>query len=81
MGETGQPFRLSDAAGGPAAGRLAARLSLKAFGRDRSGATAVEYGLICALVFLVIVASVTTFGTRTTTIIQTVSDAIAAAIA
>lgn len=41
----------------------------------------MEYGLICALVFLVIVASVTTFGTRTTTIIQTVSDAIAAAIA
>lgn len=47
---------------------------------DQSGATAVEYGLICALVFLVIVTSVSLFGTKTTGIIETVSAAVSAAI-
>jgi pilus assembly protein Flp/PilA len=48
--------------------------------RDESGATAIEYGLIASLIFLVIVTSVSAFGNKTTTIMQTVSDAIAAAI-
>jgi len=56
------------------------RAFLRAFGQDRSGATAVEYGLICALIFLVIVTSVTAFGNKTTNIINTVSAAITAAI-
>ncbi|MDP1736658.1 MAG: Flp family type IVb pilin [Caulobacter sp.] len=51
------------------------------FWRDESGATAIEYGLIASLVFLVIVTAVTTFGNKTTDIMQSVSDAIAAAIA
>ena len=34
------------------------------FWRDDSGATAVEYGLIPGLISLVIVASLTTIGTR-----------------
>ncbi|MDP1631766.1 MAG: Flp family type IVb pilin [Caulobacter sp.] len=51
------------------------------FLRDERGATAVEYGLICAGIFLVIVTSVTVFGNKTTDIMQAVSDAIAAAIA
>lgn len=53
---------------------------MTAFWRDESGATAIEYGLIASLVFLVIVASVTVFGAKTTEKMQYVSDAIAAAI-
>jgi pilus assembly protein Flp/PilA len=33
---------------------------------NESGATAIEYGLICALVFLVAVGSIQTFATKTT---------------
>jgi pilus assembly protein Flp/PilA len=36
---------------------------LMRFGKDRSGATAVEYGLIAALIAVVIIASVTRLGT------------------
>ncbi|MBI1405519.1 MAG: Flp family type IVb pilin [Caulobacter sp.] len=57
------------------------RRHLTRFLRDESGATAIEYGLIVSLIFLVIVTAVTTFGNKTTGIMQTVSDAIAAAIA
>ena len=35
---------------------------LKRLGRDERGATAVEYGLIIALIFLAIIGSVNTFG-------------------
>ena len=59
---------------------MAARPGLKVFWRDQSGATAIEYGLIASLVFLVIVGSVTLFGNKTTEKMQYVSDAIAAAI-
>lgn len=52
------------------------RLRLKAFLRDEGGATAIEYGLICALIFLVIVTSVTAFGNRTTGLIDTIGAAI-----
>jgi Flp pilus assembly pilin Flp len=41
----------------------------------------VEYGLICACIFLVIVTSVSVFGNKTTGVMQSVSDAIAGAIA
>jgi pilus assembly protein Flp/PilA len=80
VGETGRAIRLSDAAGRRAAGRLSARSHLIRFLRDESGATAIEYGLIASLVFLVIVGSVTAFGARTTDVMKSVSDAIAAAI-
>jgi len=50
------------------------RSYLSSFWRDERGATAIEYGLICALVFLVIVTSVTTFGNKTANIITTVSS-------
>ncbi|MDO9223206.1 MAG: Flp family type IVb pilin [Caulobacter sp.] len=59
---------------------MAARSRLKRFWRDQSGATAIEYGLIASLVFLVIVTSVTVFGNKTSAKMQYVSDAIAAAI-
>ncbi len=48
--------------------------------RDESGATAIEYGLICSLIFLVIVTSVSAFGNNTTGIIEKVSAAISDAI-
>ena len=53
---------------------------VKAFRRDESGATAIEYGMIASLVFLVILTSVTAFGTKTTDKMQYVSDAVAGAI-
>ena len=59
---------------------MALRLRLKAFWANESGATAIEYGLIAALIFLVIVTSVTAFGNKTTGIMDTVSAAIDAAI-
>ncbi len=59
---------------------MALRLRLKAFWANESGATAIEYGLIAALVFLVIVTSVTAFGNKTTGVMDSVSAAIDAAI-
>jgi pilus assembly protein Flp/PilA len=59
---------------------MALRLRLKAFWANESGATAIEYGLIAALIFLVIVTSVTAFGNKTTGIMNSVSAAIDAAI-
>ena len=80
MGKAPANVGLPDAAGRRAAGRLAVRLRLNAFLRDERGATAIEYGLIAALIFLVIVTSVTAFGNKTTGIMDTVSAAIDAAI-
>ena len=37
---------------------------LKTFATDENGATAIEYGLIIALVGVVIIAGVTTLGTK-----------------
>ncbi len=37
---------------------------IKKFLRDESGATAIEYGLIVALIAVVIIAAVTTVGTQ-----------------
>ncbi|UAL11510.1 Flp family type IVb pilin [Caulobacter segnis] len=59
MGETGQARGLSDAARGRAPGRLAARPALKTFWRDESGSSAVELGIIVALVVVVLVAGLT----------------------
>jgi pilus assembly protein Flp/PilA len=39
---------------------------LRSFATNESGATAIEYGLICSLIFLVIVGSVTAFANGTT---------------
>lgn len=80
MGQAQQDERLPDAPGGRSAGGLAARSRLTRFLRDERGATAVEYGLICALVFLVIITSVTTFGNKTTNIMSRVSTAISNAV-
>lgn len=80
MGEAGRAGGLSDAAGGCAARRFSTRFSLIGdFLACRSGATAVEYGLIVALIFLVIVASVQLFAANVTTKFNNISTAVTAA--
>jgi pilus assembly protein Flp/PilA len=51
-------------------------LALKRFWRDESGASAVEYGLLTALIAAVIVGTVTTLGTTLNTAFQDVIDAL-----
>ena len=46
------------------------------FKRDESGAAAIEYGLICALIFLVIVTSVAAVANRTTGMFNTIATAV-----
>jgi pilus assembly protein Flp/PilA len=46
------------------------------FMKDESGATAIEYGLIVALIGVVIIAAVTTLGTNINTAFTTASAAI-----
>ncbi len=46
------------------------------FSRDDSGATAIEYGLIAALIAVVIIAAVTTVGTNLSGTFNTVSGSI-----
>jgi len=48
--------------------------------RDDSGATAIEYGLICALIFLVIIAAVSAFASKSTAMYDYVSTTIGKAI-
>lgn len=44
------------------------------FAKDESGATAIEYGLIAALVAVVIIAALTTLGDNLTATFDAVSD-------
>lgn len=44
------------------------------FAKDESGATAIEYGLIVALIAVVIVGVVSTIGTKLNTAFTTVKD-------
>ena len=46
---------------------------------DRTGATAIEYGLIAALVAVATAGSVTTVGTKLTTLFTSVNTALTAA--
>ena len=52
---------------------------LRKLGRDESGATAVEYGLILALIFLAMVGAIQTFGTSAITMWTNVQSNISAA--
>ena len=44
------------------------------FVKDESGATAIEYGLIVALIAVVIITAVTTLGTKLNTGFETVNS-------
>lgn len=47
---------------------------LMRFAKDESGATAIEYGLIAALIAVVIIGAVTALGTNASSTFQTVAD-------
>ena len=49
------------------------------FVTDESGVTAMEYGLIAALVAVVIIGAVTTIGQNLTTVFTTIGTALAGA--
>lgn len=51
---------------------LTARLN--AFGRDEDGVTAIEYGLIAALIAVVIIASVKLVGTNLSAVFSYIAD-------
>jgi pilus assembly protein Flp/PilA len=46
------------------------------FIKDQSGVAAIEYGLIAALVAVVIIGAVTTLGTKLTSTFNTVANAL-----
>jgi pilus assembly protein Flp/PilA len=48
------------------------------FVRDESGATAIEYGLIAALISVVIITIVSTLGKQLSTTFQTINDKLVA---
>jgi pilus assembly protein Flp/PilA len=51
------------------------------FARDESGVTAIEYGLIAALIAVVIIVAVTTVGTDLSKVFNTVGNSLNTAIA
>lgn len=51
----------------------------KRFFRDESGVTAVEYGLIAALIAVVIITAVTTVGTQLNTTFSKIGSALTSA--
>jgi pilus assembly protein Flp/PilA len=53
---------------------------IRRFLTDERGATAIEYGLICGLIFLVIITAVTLFASRATAMFDYISSTIAAVI-
>jgi pilus assembly protein Flp/PilA len=56
---------------------VAARLSLRRIWADQSGATAVEYGLIVACVFLAILGGISAFATNETAMYNHISTTVA----
>ncbi|SDI09672.1 Flp family type IVb pilin [Paraburkholderia phenazinium] len=48
----------------------------KRFIRDENGVTAVEYGLIAALIAIVIIGSVKTLGTNLNTVFSTIAASV-----
>lgn len=49
------------------------------FAKDQSGATAIEYGLIAALIAVVIIGAITTVGTNLSSKFNTIGTALAPA--
>ena len=56
--------------------RMGSIMVLKKFIKDESGATAIEYGLIAALIAVVIITAVTAVGTALSTTFNTVSTSV-----
>lgn len=53
---------------------------IKKFARDEEGVTAIEYGLIAALIAVTIIAAVTLVGDNLVLVFTEISDALAAAL-
>jgi pilus assembly protein Flp/PilA len=53
---------------------------LSRFVRDESGVTAIEYGLIAALIAVVIIAAVTIVGTQLVLVFTAISNALTGAL-
>ena len=51
-------------------------LFVKGLGKDRSGATAIEYGLIAALIAVVVITAVTLVGTDLSNMFNNVSNSL-----
>ena len=58
MGKTARAIQLPDAACGRSARGVFTGLPLRAFGRSESGATAIEYALIAALMCVTVIVSI-----------------------
>ena len=56
------------------------RRFLARFGLDENGATALEYGLIIALIFLTILGALTAFGNATSELFNNAMNALRAAM-
>ena len=54
------------------------KLLASSFARDEDGATAIEYGLIAALIAVVIIGALTTIGTRLNTAFTTIGNGLSA---
>ena len=50
--------------------------TIKAFWRDQSGATAIEYGVLASLIAVVIIAGVTSVGTKLAATFSTIATAL-----
>ena len=77
MGEARQTRGVPDAAGGRPVGGLAARSALNRFWRCERGATAVELGVLVALICVAIISAVTALTSGITTSFGKASTAIA----
>jgi len=53
---------------------------MRNFFKNESGATAIEYGLIAALIAVAIIGAVTSLGSQTTDTFTAVSDGMAASV-
>ena len=59
--------------------KLLSRFRLRRFAKDKEGATAIEYGLIAALIAVVIIAAVTSVGTELNKTFTTVKNKLSVA--
>ena len=61
--------------------KLFSRFTLRRFSKDEEGATAIEYGLIAALVSVAAIGALTTMGNSLNTMFSTVSNSMNTAVA
>jgi pilus assembly protein Flp/PilA len=74
MGASARSGRLAHAARRFAACSAAARSHLSAFGRDESGATAIEYALIATIITVGLIAAISSIADTLSTTFSKVSD-------